>query len=115
MPTENDLGFGEVDLHRLRWRGVWLPTLAIGFMLLVEGILENYPMIKDWKTHLLFSHVLMIGIVSLGTYLFSRSTFALVRRSQDKILRQREEISRSERRFRALIENGTDYIALLDR
>ena len=101
------------SLGWLKWRGVWLPTLAIGALLFVEGILENYP-INDWKTHLLTSHVLIVGIISVGTYLFSTWTFKLVHRGHEEILRKSAQIAGFERRFRALVEHGTDFVALLD-
>lgn len=113
MSTEKDLGLGGVDLGWLRWRGVWLPTLTIAFILLVEGVFENYPT-ADWKGHIFSVHFLMIGLTAFGAYLFSYSTFKLVRRGQEEILRKSKEIAAFERRFRALVEHSTDFIALLD-
>ena len=102
------------DLNRLRWLGVWLPVVGICCLILVfEGLIVYYfgqdPL---WPINLT-AHLLLVGAIAVGAYLFSSYIFGVVRQKTEEILRQNRELAAIEKRFRALIENSSDGIVLL--
>jgi PAS domain S-box-containing protein len=111
MPTQ-DRDLGLVNLNRLRWRAVWLPSLTIAVLLLGEHYLE-YRLPEGAGYHLLTFHIPLIVVVALGAYLFSTTTFRIIRRSQEEILQRTTDAINLEKRFGALIENSTDLIILM--
>ncbi|HSB72803.1 MAG TPA: PAS domain S-box protein, partial [Candidatus Methylomirabilis sp.] len=99
-------------LDKLRWLGVWLPVTGIAVLIaLLEGLIRYLEL--PWQVTLA-SHVLMLGLIAVGAYFFSQYVFRLVRQQEDEILRKQQELSTLNRRFRALIENSSDGIVLLN-
>ncbi|HSB78828.1 MAG TPA: PAS domain S-box protein [Candidatus Methylomirabilis sp.] len=100
------------ELDRLRWLGIWLPVTAIAVLVvLAEGVLL-YLDLPEWVT--VGAHALMLGVITLGAYLFSTYIFRIVRAQEEEILQKRQELAARERHFRALIENSSDGIVLLN-
>ena len=100
------------SLEKLRWYGIWIPSTVVSVFLIAEGLLESYFDIH-WS-HDLALHILMIGLLTGGAYYFYTFIFNLVRQNQEEVLRHTQAEAALERRFRALIENSSDGIALFD-
>ena len=55
-----------LDLNRLRWRAVWIPTLSLAALLTLDGILE-YLLEDTWDVHVLLAHFLFVdGYLVVG-------------------------------------------------
>ncbi|HSB71111.1 MAG TPA: PAS domain S-box protein [Candidatus Methylomirabilis sp.] len=104
--------FWSGDLDRLKWLGIWLPVTAIGALIIIaEGVLGHLK--PSWQLTV-GVHAVMLAAIAAGAYLLSTYIFKVVRQKEDEILQKQQELSDRERRFRALIENCSDGIVLLD-
>jgi PAS domain S-box-containing protein len=91
---------------------MWLPVTATGFLIvLLESLINHLDL--PWQASIA-GHVVMLGLIAVGAYIFSGHVFGILRRKEGQILQQNHELSRREQRFRALIENSSDGIVLLD-
>ncbi len=110
MSTEEHRNLATAHLNRLRRRAVWLAVLSAGVLFVAEGILEY---LSRRGPGLLINYIPRIAAIVLVGYFFSRFAIALFRQSRAAALQSSEGAIRLEKRFRALIENGTDMIVLL--
>jgi len=100
------------DLDRLRWVGVWLPVTAIAVLIVLVEVSIDY-LDLSWQMKVVV-HGLMLGVIGVSAHLFSRYIFAVILQKEEAILQTQQELAARERRFRALIENSSDGIVLLD-
>ncbi|HSB82398.1 MAG TPA: PAS domain S-box protein, partial [Candidatus Methylomirabilis sp.] len=102
------------ELSRLRWLGVWLPVVGIAcLIILFEGVIFlSFRPEHLWPINLT-AHLLLIGTIGVGAYIFSGYIFGIIRGKTEEILRQNRELAAIEKRFRALIENSSDGVVLL--
>lgn len=102
------------DLNRLRWIGVWLPVVGIGcLIILFEGVIFlSFRSEPIWPINLI-AHLILVGVIGIGAYVFSGYVFGIIRGKTEEVLRQNRELAAIEKRFRALIENSSDGIVLL--
>ena len=100
------------DLGRLKWLGIWLPVTAIAALIIIaEGLLGHLK--PSWQLTV-GVHAVMLVATAVGAYILSTYIFRVVRQKEDAIVQKQQELSDRERRFRALIENSSDGIVLLN-
>ncbi len=94
--------------ERLRWLGVWLPAVAVSLLFSLM-----------WAHHLheLFDivvHVLAMGIITGGVYLFSRYVFRIVEQKEQEVLRRNQELA-ALHAVGAVINESLDLNGVLSR
>jgi len=99
-----------LDLTRLRRRIVWIPTVTLVVLILLDGIFE---LETTWNAEIFAAHMLLLLVATGGALAFSTHTFNIIRRGQEEILRQRTMLTSLERRSLALLENSSDLVVLL--
>jgi PAS domain S-box-containing protein len=121
MPTADH---GESASPGLPWvirRMNLIPTFVLGAALAIDALLDytvleyRYFQLEPWKLLLFFIHFLFVIPACTGAYFLTERIFRHIRQSQEEILARNLDLERLERRFRALIENSSDLILLLDK
>lgn len=88
-----------LDVNRLGWRGIWVPTTALATLLVLDGSMEVF-LDETWDTYVLLAHFLLLGLVTAGTFLFLRRIFTTIQR-RDEALRHHENARTRQARIDA--------------
>lgn len=79
------------DLAGLRWLGVWLPVVCLAVPVGLVGIIAATPDV-GWPGRVA-AYLLVMGIVTVGAYLFSDSIFGIVRQKEEAILSRNRDLA----------------------
>lgn len=103
------------ELGRLRSIGIWLPVVSIGALFVLVPILALTLQLdlRDWRIHFV-AFLAVMGIVAVGSYVFSHSIFRIVAQKEAEILRRNLDLA-TVNAVGAAINTSLDLDAVLER